>query len=104
MLSSCLESWVVTLTVRLAVALSMRQTFANRSGVTPDGFLTCEGLKKAAQYSISSKGVVIFKIIGELKISQSCRLTFVLPTAPENFDQDERSFNLLTKILDPRLC
>ena len=85
---------VVTLTVSLAVVLSMRQTFANISGVTPDDFSACKALTKAAvmysnnlQSSIASKGVILLKIVGRFHISQSCGLVFVLPTAAENFDR-----------------
>ena len=103
MLASCLESWVVTFTVRFSVALLMCQTFANRSVVTLYGFSAYEALKKAAvtssnnsQSPISSKGVVLLKIVGDSNISQSCGLVFVLPTAAANFDRAKRSFNLST--------
>ena len=95
---------MVTLTVLLAVALLMWQTFDKISGVTSDGFSACEALKKSAvtssnnsQYSIFSKGVVLLKIIGDSNLSQSCVLVFVLPTYAENFVRAESSFNLLTK-------
>ena len=48
MLVSCLEILEFTFKVRLTVALSMRQTFSNSSGVTLDGFSACEALTKAA--------------------------------------------------------
>ena len=92
MLASCLEIWVVTLIVRLDVALLMRQIFANSSGITPDGSSACEALKKAADASsnnslssISSKGVVLLKHFGDSNISQSCMFAFVLHTATANF-------------------
>ena len=91
------------MTVILAVALSMYQTFTKISCVIQDGISACEALKKSAvtssnnsQYSIFSKGVVLLKIIGDSNISQSCVLVFLLPTYAENFDRAESSFNLLT--------
>ena len=94
---------MVTLTVLLAVALLMWQTFDKISGVTSDVFSACEALKKSAvtssnssQYSIFSKGVVLLKFFGDSNISQSCVLVFVLPTYAENFVRAESSFNLLT--------
>ena len=91
----------------LAIELLMRQTFANISGVTPDGFSACEALRKAAftssnnsQSSISSKGFVLLRIVGDLNISQYRGLAFVLPTAAENFDQADSSFNLSAKNMD----
>ena len=72
MLASLMESWVVTLSVRLAVVLSMRERFSNSSGVTPDGFSACEATKKYAvtssnnsQSSISLKDVVLLKCFGD---------------------------------------
>ena len=108
-LAYCLKSWVVTLTVRLAAALLMRQTFSNRSGVTLDVFSACEALEKASvtssnnsQSSIYPKSVVILKMVGYSNISQSCGLEFVLPTAAANFDRSKSSFNLSKKNMYPK--
>ena len=96
------ESLVLS-SVSLDIALLMRQTFANISGVTTDGFSAWEALTKTAvtssnnsQSSISSKGVIILKYFGDSNISQSCGSKFVPPTAEMFSDQAESLFNLST--------